>query len=86
MASIETTAVDFITGIIVDRTQTGTRARVSLDYVLTFEYADGREPVQHWSKGDVVQVTQILESLGFSDRAVTFLLQRGGYAARIPVK
>ncbi len=71
----------FITGVIVDRTETRRRGQIHLNYTLTFEYAD-RVPV-YTATDDVQWVQDTLDALGVPDRAATLLLQRGGYIARV---
>jgi hypothetical protein len=75
----------FITGLIVDRSETKIRRNsTTLRYALTFEYAD-RSPV-HTATEDVQWMVKVLDELGVSAAAATLILQRGGYVARIQPK
>lgn len=75
---------DFITGVIVERTLEGPARNRTLKYGLTFEYTDKRT-VAHTTT-DIHNVIEILEGLGLSDHGVTYILQNGGYVARVFAK
>jgi hypothetical protein len=79
------TSTDVITVVTVARTEVKAgRNGIFLVYDLTFEYEDGRKPIETTIKDDVNLMVGVLEELGVSDRAATLILQRGGVVVRVP--
>lgn len=74
----------FITGVLVQRSEfsNGRNRPTSLLFDVTFEYAD-RAAITLVIR-DAREMAETLEALNLPDRAVTLILQNGGYVARQP--